>query len=76
MFGVGSPRGPNAPSNESSAIENITVLFTERDLINVNRVTSREVRDDVRPHMQRPEKAEVNGHRFKTEDSVSTPMEY
>jgi hypothetical protein len=52
----------------NSATKNITILSTEGFQ---KREQSGKARDDVRPHKQRPGKAENNGHRFETEVSVS-----
>ena len=55
----------------NSATKNITALFTEeRFHRRESSITSGESRDDVRPHKQRPGKAEYDGRRFKTKDSV------
>jgi hypothetical protein len=55
------------------AIENITILSTDNE--REPSVKSEEARDDARPHKQCPGKAEINGHRFKTEDTVRILIE-
>jgi hypothetical protein len=59
----------------NSAMENITILSMESGFQSEPSATSGEARDDVRPHEQPQGKAEINSHRFKTEDSVRTPVE-
>jgi hypothetical protein len=57
----------------NSATKNITALSTVTEGFQKRKqsATSGKARDDVRPHKQRPWKAENNGHRFETEVSVS-----
>jgi hypothetical protein len=50
--------------NNSSAIENITILFTSA-LTNFDILTN-----DLRPHQQCPRETEDNSHRFQTKNSV------
>jgi hypothetical protein len=55
----------------NSAMKKITILSTEEGFHKREPgATPWEARDDVRPHKQRPGKAENDSHRFKTEDSV------
>jgi hypothetical protein len=59
----------------NSAIKKITILSTEEFHKREASTTFGKARNDVRPHKQRPRKAENNGHRFKTEDSVRILIE-
>jgi hypothetical protein len=56
----------------NSATKNITILSTEEAFHKREpSITSGDTRDYVRPHKERPGKAEYDGHRFKTESSVT-----
>ena len=58
----------------NSAMKKITIL-SKRKGFHKPSATPRKARDDVRPHKQRPGKAENNGHRLKTEDPVTILIE-
>jgi hypothetical protein len=55
-----------------SAMKNNTILSMEKGFHKCE--PTAKARDHVRPHKQRPGKAEINGHRFKTKDSASTSI--
>ena len=60
----------------NNATKKITILYTEdRFQKRESRTTFEEATDDVRPHKQRPGKAENNNHPFKTEGSIRTLIE-
>ena len=60
----------------NSAMKKIPILSTKEEFHKREpSAISREARNDARPHKQPPRKAENNGHRFKTEDSVKTMKE-
>jgi hypothetical protein len=60
----------------NSAMKKVTILSAEEAFHKCEpSTTSGEAKDDVRPHEQRPGKAENNGQRFKTEYSVRILIE-